>query len=108
MYIHTLGYANTGLTRALHPIMQSGLLAAVAAQLLTFFKDDSNFKNPESDARGAIFVFTYLSLLTSLAITVASALLKILCLTTSANSNPNKLQQYLNWGVVATGLCMCA
>ena len=74
MHTPTLGYADTNLTRALCPITQSGLLATVAAQLLTFFKVDSNFKHPESAARVAILVLTYISLISGILATAASVL----------------------------------
>ena len=51
---------------------QSGLLAAVAAQLLTFFSDDSKFTHPESAARDAILTLTYISLIHSILLTMAS------------------------------------
>jgi ACR3 family arsenite efflux pump ArsB len=99
MHTPTLGYADTDLTRALRPITQSGLLATVAAQLLTFFKADSNFKHPESAARDAILVFTYLSLMFSVLLSVCSILLK----TTLHDSDKQQLKNYLE-----TGPFMCA
>jgi hypothetical protein len=106
MHTPTLGYSDTGLTRALRPITQSGLLAAVAAQLLTFFKADSNFKHPESAAREAILVFTYLSLIFSIIVTVASVLLKMRYPTTLAD--PTEQQLKYQQGIIKTGLHLCA
>ena len=74
----TCGYADISLTRVLRLIDQSGLLAAVAAQLLTFFKDDSNFKNPNGTTRDIILAFIYISLISSIFSTMDALALTVM------------------------------
>jgi ACR3 family arsenite efflux pump ArsB len=104
MHTPTLGYADTGLTRALRPITQYGLLATVAAQLLTFFKADSNSKHPESAARDAILVFTYLSLMFSILLTVTTLSMKIYLTDPNIMEQPNNDSDVL----IGTGYALCA
>jgi len=79
VYTTTLGYEDTILTLSSRLITQSGLLAAVAAQLLTIFKDDSKFKQTESETRDAILTLIYIALIASIFATVASVALTIAC-----------------------------
>ena len=73
----TCEHADIVLTQILRLIDQSGLLAAVAAQLLTFFKEDSNFKRPDSKKRDAILSLTYISLVSSIFATTSSLALTV-------------------------------
>jgi len=91
------GWSGTSLTWAI----QSGLLAAVAAQLLTFFRDDSNFKHPESKARDGILVLTYMSLVTSIFATTSSLALTV------ASINPQRRQPLsISFIEIASKFCM--
>ena len=73
----TLGDEGTSLTLWLRLITQSGLLAAVAASLLSFVKDESKFTNPESATREVILALTYLSLVISIFATIISVTLSV-------------------------------
>ena len=88
MQILTSVYADISLTRVFRLIGQSGLLAAVAAQLLTFFKDDSKFKQPESEKRDAILTLTYISLVSSIFATMSTLALTV------ASIDPHRRQRF--------------
>jgi hypothetical protein len=56
--------------------IQSGLLAAVNAQMLSFFKTDSSFKNrPNTTTEKIILIFTYISIIASVSATISSLIL---------------------------------
>jgi len=96
MYIPTMDDPGTSLTWVIQP----GLLAAVAAQLLTCFRDDSNFKHPESKARDGIPVLTYISLVTSIFATTSSLALTV------ASINPQRCQR-LSFFFMETAFKFC-
>jgi hypothetical protein len=54
---------------------QSGLLAAVEAQLLVFFKDVTNFKGPNSTPQEVTLIFTYVAVIASVSATISSLIL---------------------------------
>ena len=86
--MYTLSLFNckcTSLTRDLRLVIQSGLLAATSATLLTFFKDDSNFTHLKSATRDAILTLTYLSLIFSILATATSVALTVAHVSTRGN-----------------------
>ena len=54
---------------------QSGLLAAVTAQLIVFFKDESTFNQKDDPRKGPILTLTYVALILSIGATIGSLLL---------------------------------
>jgi len=72
-----LDYEDAILTRVFRFTTQSGLLAAVAATLLTFFKDDSKFTHRQSASRDAILTLNYISLIFSIFATATSVALTV-------------------------------
>ena len=54
---------------------QSGLLAAVTAQLIVFFKADGTFDQKDDPRKGPILTLTYVALILSIGATIGSLLL---------------------------------